>query len=112
METLTKGKRGFRYLKEILKIPGVRGVIVTDINGNAVFEETSIDIYPQDRREVIELLKNLKKDKKAIFYIFTEDKIILLAKNPLKFKGFLIIIASKKINLGLLRIYTDRFLEL
>ncbi len=112
MEKITKGKKGFIYLKEMLKNPDVSGIIVTDEKGDSVYEEVSFNISPLDRREIINVFKNLNTGKKTICYIFTKDKVIIFSKNPLKFKGVLITFARKTVNLGLLRIYHQKFIEL
>jgi len=112
MEGITKGKRGFFYLKEILKNPDVSGVIVTDGKGNSIYEEVSFNISPLDRREIVSVFKNFNPNKRTICYIFTKDKVVLLSKNPPKFKGVLITFARKTVNLGLLRVYHQKFIDL
>lgn len=112
MEGITKGKKGFFYLKEMLRNPDVYGIIVTDENGNSIYEEVSFNISPQDRRDLINFFRNYNKDKRTILYIFTKEKVVILSKNPPKFKGFLTTFARKSVNLGLLRIYHQRFIDL
>ncbi|MEN3044270.1 MAG: hypothetical protein ABDH37_03510 [Candidatus Hydrothermales bacterium] len=112
MEGITKGKKGFYYLREMLKNPDVYGVIVTDENGDSVFEEITFNISPADRKEIINFFKNYNRDKRTILYVFTKDKLVIFSKNPPKFKGFLITFARKSVNLGLLRIYHQRFIDL
>ncbi|MEN3046467.1 MAG: hypothetical protein ABDH49_05760 [Candidatus Hydrothermales bacterium] len=112
MEEVTKGRKGFYYLKEIIKNPDVHGVIVLDESGNSVFEEVIFSISPVEKKEIADFLKGFNDDKKTIIYVFTRDKLVMFSKNPSKFKGFLITIARKSVNLGFLRVYHQRFIEL
>lgn len=112
MEQITKGKKGFNYLKEMLKNPDILGIVVTDEEGNAVYEELSFSLPPQDRKEILGVFKNLNFGKKTVVYIFTKNRIVMISKNPPKFKGFLITFSRKKSNIGLLRVYHHRFIEL
>ncbi len=112
MEQVTKGKKGYFYIKEMLKNPDVNGVIVTDEEGHAVYEEINFTLPPQDRKEIVNFFKKINPGKKTIIYIFTRDKLLIISKNPPKFKGFLLTFARKNVNIGLLRIYHQRFIEL
>jgi predicted regulator of Ras-like GTPase activity (Roadblock/LC7/MglB family) len=100
------------YLESIVKIPGIRGVYVFDENGKEVYRESTFSRDKEYYKPFVEsFLKNKEKFPK-ILYFFTEKHLLIIAHNEEIFKGFLISISFKDVNLGLLRIKIKKFLNI
>jgi len=100
------------YLESIVKIPGIRGIYVFDENGKEIYRESTFSRDKEYYKLLVESFLKNKEKFPEILYLFTEKHLLILAHNEKFFKGFLISISFKDINLGLLRIKIKKFLNI